>query len=64
MYILWKVLPDKSVSKLDLQRGEKKKFLEEKIWSTHLTTLVNIDIQKVLSGTVNTIIILLFLLPS
>ena len=48
--ILWKSVPDKSVSKVDLQGGKKKKkVLEEKIWSTHLTTLVNIDIQKLLS---------------
>ena len=46
------------------KRQKEKKFLEEKIWSTHLTTLVNIDIQKVLSWTVNTIIILLFSFPS
>ena len=63
MYILWKSVPDKSVSKVDLQRG-KKSFGRKKIWSTHLTTLVNIDIQKVLSWTVNTIIILLFSFPS
>ena len=27
MYILWKSVPDKSVSKVDLQRGKKKKVL-------------------------------------